>query len=189
MVSEEWRDFDGFIEVSNHGNIRKPSKINADEYAYNFTTIDRYGYKRFTSLRKSIYMHHAVAYLFIGERPKGLVIDHIDRNKQNNHISNLRYCTQRDNVINSSLYRTDLKLDDKALRRHLILYECYLRRKFGCVKLIEITNTYVIHSYETSPTSSSFIIKIFNEKNKIRTGFSTLYSATDYVKHLRESKK
>lgn len=53
-------------------------------------------------------VHRLVALAFLGERPAGMVIDHIDRNKANNNISNLRYCTPSENsrnVSNDSLER------------------------------------------------------------------------------------
>lgn len=43
-------------------------------------------------------MHEIVAHAFIGARPNGLSLDHIDGNPSNNHHSNLRYVTQRENT-------------------------------------------------------------------------------------------
>jgi len=50
-----------------------------------------------------VLIHHLVANAFMGERPEGLVIDHIDRNPKNNRISNLRYVTHKENQYNSKL--------------------------------------------------------------------------------------
>ena len=47
-------------------------------------------------------VHRLVAQAFLGERPEGMVIDHIDRDKTNNHISNLRYCSLSENSKNVS---------------------------------------------------------------------------------------
>ena len=47
-------------------------------------------------------VHRPVALAFLGERPEGMVIDHIDRDKTNNHISNLRYCSLSENSKNVS---------------------------------------------------------------------------------------
>jgi hypothetical protein len=47
-------------------------------------------------------VHRLVALAFLGERPEGMVIDHIDRDKTNNHISNLRYCSLSENSKNVS---------------------------------------------------------------------------------------
>lgn len=47
-------------------------------------------------------VHRLVALAFLGERPEGMVIDHIDRDKTNNHISNLRYCSLSENSKNIS---------------------------------------------------------------------------------------
>ena len=42
--------------------------------------------------------HALVAYFYIGPRPKGFDIDHLDGNKGNNHFSNLRYLSHSENV-------------------------------------------------------------------------------------------
>ena len=47
-------------------------------------------------------VHQLVAAAFIGKKPNGCVIDHIDRNKINNHFSNLRYVSQSVNGRNSA---------------------------------------------------------------------------------------
>ena len=39
----------------------------------------------------NIRVHQLVAAAFLGERPDGFVVDHIDRNRSNNHYTNLRY--------------------------------------------------------------------------------------------------
>lgn len=48
----------------------------------------------------TIGVHVLVAKVFLGDRPTGLVVDHIDGNKMNNHYTNLRYCTNKDNLNN-----------------------------------------------------------------------------------------
>lgn len=53
-----------------------------------------------TQRKGSIKIHELVAYAFLGPRPKGLVIDHIDRNKLHNEANNLRYVTRSENAHN-----------------------------------------------------------------------------------------
>lgn len=48
--------------------------------------------------RKMRTVHSLVLETFIGKRPDGLVINHKDGNRSNNHIDNLEYCTQSHNV-------------------------------------------------------------------------------------------
>lgn len=51
--------------------------------------------------RKSRTVHSVIAETFLGERPLGLVIDHIDGDKSNNNKNNLQYITQKENLIKS----------------------------------------------------------------------------------------
>ena len=47
-------------------------------------------------------VHQLVYDAFIGEVPEGMVIDHIDRNKANNHFNNLRAVSHLENIHNRS---------------------------------------------------------------------------------------
>lgn len=49
-------------------------------------------------VKKNVYVHRLVTDTFLGVRPKGLVTDHINGNKYDNRLSNLRYVTPRQNV-------------------------------------------------------------------------------------------
>jgi hypothetical protein len=53
--------------------------------------------------RVSRTVHSIIAECFVGERPCGLVVDHIDGNPHNNNASNLQYITQRENVKKGKL--------------------------------------------------------------------------------------
>lgn len=67
------------------------------------------GYKEVSlvsnGVRKHYRVHVLVMLTFVGPRPNDCVIDHINRNRSDNNLSNLRYCTQYENTLNSSLTR------------------------------------------------------------------------------------
>lgn len=44
------------------------------------------------------YIHDLVAEQFIGPRPEGMDIDHVDGNRSNNHYTNLEYVTRQENI-------------------------------------------------------------------------------------------
>lgn len=56
-------------------------------------------------------VHSIVALAFIGPRPPGMVLNHIDADKQHNHHSNLEYVTYGEN--NSHAYRIGAKQPSK----------------------------------------------------------------------------
>ena len=73
---KEWRTVfkNEKYEVSNYGEIRRKGKIDNLKINYNSTG----GYGR-VSIGK---VHTLVAYAFLGERPSGLDINHIDGDKK-----------------------------------------------------------------------------------------------------------
>ena len=119
---EEWKkaipDYD--YEVSSKGNVRIGDKI------INGSIMNR-GYRYFQLVkdykRKNYLIHHLVAQHFISERPEGLVIDHIDRNKLNNNVENLRYVTQQINSTNHDHYRADIVADTQRERMSIMARE------------------------------------------------------------------
>lgn len=48
---------------------------------------------------RSFVIHKIVSQAFLGPRKNGYVVDHIDGDRKNNNLENLRYLTTRDNVI------------------------------------------------------------------------------------------
>ena len=59
-------------------------------------THDGYLRTKLQAITKTI--HSIVAECALGPRPEGLVINHIDGNKLNNHPNNLEYCTIAENI-------------------------------------------------------------------------------------------
>lgn len=66
-----------------------------------FTAYSRDGYKRGTVFRKGLQAHRVVWAIYYGEWPEGN-IDHIDHDKTNNRIENLRIVTNVENQRNMS---------------------------------------------------------------------------------------
>lgn len=105
---ENWkliRGFDGKYEVSDHGKVRRSSakemlRVSVTQKGYPYVTLSIPGNS------KNVMVHILVAAAFLGDRPSGLVINHIDGVKTNNHYSNLEYCTSADNIRHA--YRTGL---------------------------------------------------------------------------------
>lgn len=78
-------------EVSNYGNVKKNSEL----YECGINPVN--GYKVFS--RYSV--HRAVAELFIENPDNKPEVDHIDTDKLNNNVSNLRWVTRKENLNNT----------------------------------------------------------------------------------------
>lgn len=99
---------DLMYEISADGrhirNIKSKHELmqRKDQYGYYYVNV---GPSHHRKVRK---IHQLVADAWIGPNPGGLDIDHIDRNKQNNHYGNLRYVTRSVNCLNKDFknYRT-----------------------------------------------------------------------------------
>jgi hypothetical protein len=95
-VSSRFQDGVNDLEISNLSTLRKKSgKIMKPQLKDGYYCIKRPICSN--GPLKTIHIHHLVAETFIGKRPDGLVIDHIDGNKHNNRADNLRYLSNIEN--------------------------------------------------------------------------------------------
>lgn len=127
---EEWKTAIEDYEVSTYGHVRR--RMKGGNFKEIKGSVQNNGYSYFQLIREgkrhNYLFHHLVAKCFISERPEGLVIDHIDRNKLNNRLDNLRYITYRENSFNTDRAVTDIPLDTPN-RRNAVCKKYYDERK------------------------------------------------------------
>ena len=105
IINEQWRSIDGYInyQVSNIGRVR-----NSNTGKILKPTLNKSGYYRLilwsNNERNNYYVHRLVANEFLenSENHDNYVVDHIDQDKTNNAVYNLRYVTKSQNNMNIS---------------------------------------------------------------------------------------
>lgn len=118
MEDEVWKDIDGFpgYQVSDHGRVRcfRDFHGNITDFFHNLkpniNKDDYYQVCLYTIDHKKVYkrIHRLVADAFLGKNDE-LVVDHIDGNKHNNNVNNLKWVTSKENSTLASkngLYKT-----------------------------------------------------------------------------------
>lgn len=99
-MEEIWKDI-GIkkYQVSNLGNVKGADGIRLlkpriKKCGYLEVVIQNDGIKKYKTI------HSLVMETFVGERPEGMDIDHINRIKNDNCLGNLRYCSRSENLQN-----------------------------------------------------------------------------------------
>ena len=101
----QWKTIDRFpsYEVSSEGVVRRRlggvGAVIGKIIKWHTNTSSGYPDIRFTVNRKqtAIPVHRLVAAAFLGPRPEGMQIRHLDGDKMNNRLSNLCYGTAKEN--------------------------------------------------------------------------------------------
>ena len=89
--------------VSNFGNVKnsKTNRILKSGFhpkGYKLVDISKNG------IKKTFTVHRLVALAFLENPDNKQMIDHIDENKSNNNVKNLRWATSKDNSANQGKY-------------------------------------------------------------------------------------
>lgn len=104
-------NYESFYQVSNYGKfavIKKDGRVlrklnSATHYlSVSCRDIDGTG-------QKNLYIHTLVAKVFLGDRPDGMEIRHLDGNRFNNCVSNLCYGSPHENKMDSIKHKTFAK--------------------------------------------------------------------------------
>ena len=94
----------------------------------------RFGYKivdltNDKGIRKSMRVHRLIGLAYIPNPLNKPCIDHIDQNKSNNHLSNLRWATHAENRQNIKQPNKNNKLNEKNISIEIIGKYTYYRFK------------------------------------------------------------
>ena len=126
---EEFKSIDNYDNylVSNFGNIKnnKTNRIMKQD-------THKQGYKQIgltkNGKQKHFYVHRLVGIAFLENPDNKQMIDHIDENKANNNVKNLRWATCKDNLANQGK-RTNNKSGFKGVcfDKPLNKYKAYIR--------------------------------------------------------------
>lgn len=133
---EVWKDivgYEGKYQVSNLGNVKnvksqrilKPCNTNKNKYLYVNLYNDNI---------VSIYRIHRLVGLHFLSNPDNLrEIDHIDRNKLNNNVSNLRWVSRSQNQINKPINKSSTGEKNISYNKSRKEYCFSLRRNYKII--------------------------------------------------------
>lgn len=115
---KEWKDvvgYEGLYQVSNFGDVISLPRNGTVKYIKEKAQqTDKDGYK-IVKLRKNnhpkmVKVHRLVALAFIEKECGKDIVDHINRIKHDNRVNNLRWVTNRENVMFGKLSRPAIKV-------------------------------------------------------------------------------
>lgn len=105
---EVWKDiagYEGLYQVSSHGNVRSLNWGNRGFVKNLYLKPHNKGYLQVElsnrGIKKMHTVHRLVALAFVPGYSEGLVVNHLDENKQNNRCENLEWCTTSENTKHS----------------------------------------------------------------------------------------
>lgn len=105
-MEEEYRSIDENYSVSNYGNIKKQGIIQElKSLPYDDDSINCYLQVKIDDIYQRV--HRLVATAFISNPLNHRMVDHIDRDPNNNNVNNLRWCNHPQNQNNKGMYKNN----------------------------------------------------------------------------------
>lgn len=105
-LNEEWKDikgYEGLYQVSNKGRVKSLKNKGVDRECILKVVTNR-GYLQVRLCKnsnvKTLKIHRLVAEAFIPNPDNKPCIDHINTERTDNSVENLRWCTQKENMNN-----------------------------------------------------------------------------------------
>lgn len=123
---EVWKDIQGYegrYQISNYGRVTcfyrnkegDELKLKTDRYGYKVAKLTKHGKRRW------ITVHRLVAMAFIPPF-KGEQVNHIDADKTNNHVENLEWCSNLENIRHARKLGLFRKAEIASINRRKPVY-------------------------------------------------------------------
>jgi hypothetical protein len=170
---EEFRTIEHLpnYEISNFGRMRNKTTKRIMKQQPN---IDKYNNFRsytitikFNDIKTPYYIHRLVALAFIPNPENKPIVDHIDRHPENNHVSNLRWATFKENANNKNIQINNVSGETNV-------YYIKASKKWG-IKFSNYDKSYYKGRYDTfeeakkAKESGIFTFRETNTKQKYIT--------------------
>ena len=139
----EWRQIkEKLFYVSNNGDVKNPEGQLLRKHL-------TYGYYSVCFDGECHYIHRLMAEVFLEKDNNKNFVDHIDRNKKNNNIGNLRWVSRTENNKNREFRETKekhiTKVDDNYFRIRIIKNKIKIFDKYAksLIDAIELRNNFL----------------------------------------------
>jgi hypothetical protein len=164
-----YKDLETSYEVSDKGRVR-----NSKQYIMK-PRIDKYGYNTLKLYinggGRHIRVHRVLLIAFNPiENMESMDVNHKDKNPSNNHLSNLEWCSHKENIKHS--YTKERKNNSRSISQYTL--DKKFMKRFESIKVANI-------SLGRKPTHSG-IIDCANRKIKTSAGFIWAYNDNDIRK-------
>ena len=173
---EIWKDvkgYEGLYQVSNKGRIKSLNYRRTGKEGILQHSLDSYGYLKVTlhknGKQKYFRIHRLVAEAFIPNVNDLPEVNHIDENKENNHVENLEWCDRKyNNNYGSRNERASTSMKGKKRK---------LKKQILCIETGEIFDTSqdVINTMFNGKGSQSNIRNHLNGQRKSAYGYHFKY--------------